>query len=274
MSGPLHRFWAMRRWWSALAILIVLNCLVMLRIPAERLEWIALAVLCALILVPLVALMVLLPRLRGGFLAVFALVFMVSPVHDLPATWSLPLLIAVVFVIILVASRVMVPLMLSGSVRIESPIHEVALAVRCRETKTHWHALIDRIEHHPDTPGLWRVHTRGTIHKAVPSYTLEVIEEFPNGGSTSRAQADNPKVWRGAETTYWLETDGAATIVHFREQSRTPLLGAIKFWLDRVGDDALHMLRCHVEGRADWSITAGDGRWWPSWRLAPEAAVF
>lgn len=276
MSGPLHRFRAMHRWWITLAVLIGVFAIRMFGVPTDTTEWIAFGIVSTLLWVLSTALIVTVPRTRAFILFMFLMlvIFDVTEVLDLPIHWSLPIVFGAIFVVTIIASKTTLAAHLSGQVRIARPLEEVARMMRCRETTSHWSWIVDRIERHPDRTGHWLAHTKGPIAKALPTYNIEIIEEYPGGGFKSRSYTDDLKTWGGAVTEYRLERRGPDTIVRFNEVSRANILSVAMFWLDRLGQDAMHSLKCHLEGTTDWSIGAGSHRWWPSWKSPPDASVF
>ncbi|MEM1298401.1 MAG: hypothetical protein AAGH68_03900 [Pseudomonadota bacterium] len=277
MTGPAHRFWALHRWWLALGILIANMFYGMMASDGSGglMGWLVLLIAILILWVPCTVVMVWVPRLRGLFLVTFmgagVLGRVLEPL-DL-GVFTIPAMFGLFLALITAGSRLKATLRLVGAVRIARPVAEVAGLVELRPRGQVWNRTVDRIEPHPETAGLLRATTTPPLSKAVPHFDVEVLERGANGSVRWRAIGDSA-VWQGSACAIELDADGDATLVSYAEVSRVPLLGCVVAWLDRAGQDAMHELKFFAEGQPNWTIRAGDGRWWPTWAPPPDAAVF
>ena len=241
-------------------------------------DWIKLVaygIVFLILWVPSIVLMVLLPRLRAGTATVFTMfgIFSASPVGlDLgPYTWLITFVcyLAVFFI----AARITIPMRLTGTVLIDRPREEVARIVRLRPKGQTWQRNVERIEPHPDDPELLRAFLAPPISKHIPFFDVRILSDDGMGNQHWQATSDH-KAWRGSECGMAMEDVGGRTLVTYAERSLLPVLGWLVAWLDDIGMDAMHELKFYVEGQPNWTIRAGDGRWWPSWSAPPDASVF
>lgn len=277
MSGPAYRFWALKRWWALLAIFTVLT---VGGIAAEGSEdaWIlalAFGIVFAVLWIPSVLTMLLVPRLRGFIAMVFCFVglgrYVIPGVYI--GTWEAAVIFIGVFLILVLGARIRMPFRLRGQVRIDRPVSEVAQTIELRPRGQTWQRIVDRIEVHPDNPDLLRAFTAGPVSKVIPNFDVDVLSRTPNGGIRWQVFCDNP-AWQGSSCDISLAVDGDATLVTYNEVSKGPVIGVLTSWLDDAGQDAMYELKFFVEGQSDWTIRAGEGRWWPTWSPPPDAAVF
>ena len=266
----------MHRWWLLLAGLTTLT---LAGISAQQAtDWmlvVAYAIVFAIMWIPSLALLVLVPRLRGGVAMVFAIVGIGGVVlvpRDLgPYEW--PILFGIVFGGMLVGGRVKVPVRFFGRVRIARPVHEVAAIIRLGPKRQTWQRNVERIEPHPEDPERLRAFLAPPISKQLPHFDIEVLSDDRRGNQSWRNTSEN-KMWTGSLCRFALEDVDGETLVTYDEESRIPILGWVVSWLDRAGHDAMHELKFYAEALPNWTIRAGDGRWWPSWSAPPDASVF
>lgn len=277
MSGPIRRFWAMHRWWLALLVLIGWTFYgIMQNQSGGGVGWITLGIAAMILWVPTTALIVLFPRLRGLSLVMFVFV-VASPFIDLggiAAHWVFAIIFTGWMTVFFVLQKVKITFVLRGRILINRPVEEIAETIQYRETDTFWQHNVQRIVPHPDLPGAWRCHTAAPLNRFIAYFDAEIIEPQANGGFTARISSPITTAWEGSVfTTTLIERHDQTEVLHL-ERARANLVAAITLWFDKSGQDTLRQLKAYAEGEADWSIGAGMGRWWPTWRPAPDAAVF
>lgn len=266
----------MHRWWLLLAGLTMLT---LAGISAQQTaDWVlvvAFGIVFLIMWVPSLVLSVYVPRLRGGIAMIFATVGLggvVLPPMDLgPYEW--PILFGIIFGGMLVGGRVKVPVRFSGRVRIARPVREVAEIIRLGPKRQTWQRIVERIERHPEDPERLRAFLAPPISKQLPHFDIEVLSDDRRGNQSWRNTSAN-KMWTGSVCRFALEDADGETRVIYEEQSRIPILGWVVSWLDCAGQDAMHELKFYAELQSNWTIRAGDGRWWPTWSPPPDAAVF
>ena len=277
MAGPLHRFLALHRYW-----LILLFCIGLMGWLATAAQVdgadrvLVVAIFMVVIWVPLTLLMVLIPRLRGFALivGVMACLLQIIDPDEVVGPWGAPAAILGVCVLVLIASRIRVPLHLRGRLHFDHPANEVAANFAYREWTDHWSSMLERVERHPDRPGRWRCHLAMPFGKLVPHFDAELVEALPHGGIVARIEADHGKLSVRSVIRRELVPKDGGTEVTSHEHTRADLVSAAMFLLDRTPLDHLHQLRFHLDARPDWTISAGAGRWWPTWRPVSVTSAF
>ncbi len=267
----------MRRWWIALFALIFLTFVqIMAGQVNDIFGWLTLVIATLFLWVPATIIVVLCPRLRGFVVIVFLFVSLsrLVDLDALPTHWMFGGLLIAWLAVFFLFQRIKTVSRFSGRTVINKPVAEVAEIIRYRPTDTFWQRNIDRIEAHPEAPGQWRCFLLPPLSKHLEYYDAEVLEADATGGFSARVLGADPKIWEGSEYRVTLEARAGQTVVRQDETSRVNLLAALSLWFDRAGHDNLEQLRTYAEGLPDWSIGAGSGRWWPTWRPAPDAAVF
>ena len=277
MTGPLYRFLAMHRWWGLLllaAVLLALQISAFGLTVGERA--LITAILVLIVWVPLTALMVLVPRLRGLVVApvVLAWLFQVADLEAHFGALAIYIPVLVIALVFLAMTMIWVSIRLKAQLRIDHPIEDLARLMRYHETTQHWHSMLDRVERHPENPEMWRCFLASPYSKAVTHYDVEVVENLANGGFVARIQGQIGKRPFVSMIRRELKQTPDGTVIYSQEDSRVNLLSVLLFWLDRLALDHLHQLRFYVEGATDWTINAGAGRWWPTWRPTPPSAAF
>ena len=277
MTGPLHRFRALHRYW----LVLLAGCFILgWQATAYKLSGadraLVVTIFVLLLWIPLTASMVFIPRVRGFVLTVgfFTALFQFIDPDGLFGPSAIPVSIVFFTVLFFAASRIVVPVRLRASLIVERPVSEIADIIRMRETETYWHTMYDRIEPHPEDPDGWRCFTAHPFNKAAAYFDTFLLSTDANGGYTARIEMQVGKRTIEANVSRKLTQAGTGTRIEIAEDARVSIMAALMFWFDRIALDHLYQLKFHAEGMTDWSLIAGAGRWWPTWRPAHPSSAF